>query len=90
MKWHLGTRRRVAVFDAHPGIIEQLSRSAQCALLFTDDGVLKVVSLLDGSLLAAFQGDKSITTCAADVELRWVVACDQGGAIHFLHFEDKT
>ena len=88
--WHLGMRRRIATFESHPGYIAQLSDSAQRALLTTSDGVLKVVSLRDGSLVAAFQGDKQIITCAADGELRWIVACDAGGNMHFLHFEDLT
>jgi WD40 repeat protein len=90
MMWDLGVRRRIAVFDAHPGYLFQLSHSDQRALMLTRAGVLKIISLRDGTLLAAFQADKIITTCGADVELRWVVACDQGGAIHFLHFEGKT
>ncbi len=62
----------------------------ELALLSTFDGVLKVVSLSDGSLIAAFQGDRQIITCAADADLRWIVACNQGGQMHFLHFEDNT
>jgi WD40 repeat protein len=89
MIWLLETRQLVNVFDTHPGYIEQLSESSLNGLLTTYDGILKVVSLLDGSLLAAFKGDKTIISCAADAELEWIVACDQGGRMHFLHFESK-
>ena len=88
--WDLGTRRSIFVLDAHPGCVEQLSVSAQRVLLHTRDGVLKIVSLRDGSLLNVFQGDKQIVTCAADAELQWVVARDQGGQMHFLHVEAGT
>jgi len=87
--WDLDTRRSIAVFDAHPGCVEQLSASAERVLLHTRDGVLKIVSLRDGALLNVFQGDKQIETCAADAELQWVVARDQGGQMHFLHVERR-
>jgi WD40 repeat protein len=86
--WSLKERRCVAVFDAHPGTIEQLSKSVDRALLFTFGGVLKIVSLRDGSLIAAFEGDKQIITCAADPQIEWVVARDQGGQMHFFHCEN--
>ena len=85
--WNLGARRCVSVLHTHPGYIEQLSESCQLALLRTLGGALKIVSLDDGSLVAAFQGDKPIITCAADADFRWVVACDRGGQMHFLHLE---
>ncbi|HKQ80118.1 MAG TPA: hypothetical protein VJ810_40875 [Blastocatellia bacterium] len=88
--WELDTHRNIAVLDAHPGYIEQLSTSADRVLLFSSDGVLKIVSLRDGTLLAAFQGDEQIITCAADSELQWVVARDQGGQMHFFHIEGGT
>jgi len=78
----------IALLDAHPGIVERLSISAKRMLLHSQDGVLKVLLLPDGALLAAFQGDKQIVTCDADAELQWVVALDQGGQMHFLCVED--
>ena len=87
MVWNLGARRCVSVLHTHPGYIEQLSESGQLALLFTPDGVLKIVSLDDGGLVAAFQCDKPIITCAADANLKWVVACERSGQMHFLHLE---
>jgi len=86
--WDLDARRNIATLDANPGYVEQFSISTGRVLLRTWDGVLKIVSLRDGSLLAAFQGDKQIVTCAADSDLQWVVARDQGGQMHFFHVED--
>lgn len=83
--WDLETYSNIAVLDAHPGTVEQLSTSANRILLRSFDGVLKIVSLRSGALVAAFQADKQIITCDADAELQWVVAIDQGGQIHFLH-----
>ncbi|MCI0387779.1 MAG: DUF4062 domain-containing protein [Acidobacteria bacterium] len=88
--WDLKTRRNIATLDANPGYIEQLSTSADRVLLTTRDGVLKIVSLRDGALLAAFQGDKQFISCAADAELQWVAARDQGGQMHFFHVEGGT
>jgi WD40 repeat protein len=88
--WQVSTRRCIAVFDAHPGRVEQASGSGQRALLLTRDGVLKVVSLRDGSLLAAFQADAPITACAANADLRWISACDQRGMMHFFHVEPRS
>ena len=85
--WNLTTRQCVAVLDAHPGYIEKISTGLKRALLFTRDGILKIVSLQDGALLAAFQGDMQFYTCDADADVQWVVACDQGGQMHFLHLE---
>jgi WD40 repeat protein len=85
--WDLRQRKCVQVLDANPGFIQKFSRALGRALLFTFDGVVKVVSLRDGALLAAFQGDKQIGACDADSELRWIAACDQGGQMHFLHVE---
>jgi WD40 repeat protein len=85
--WDLGARRNIATLDANPGYVDQFSISAERVLLHTRDGALKIVSLRDGTLLAAFQGDKQIITCAADSELQWVVARDQGGQMHFFHVE---
>jgi len=67
------------VLDAHPGIVEQVSPSGERMPLRTGDGVLKTVSLGDGTMLAAFQWDKQIITCDGDAELKWLVARDQGG-----------
>src|SRR5262249_11249207 len=88
--WDLEMRKSIAGFDAHAGCVEQLSASAERVLLRTRDGVLKIVSLRDGALLNAFQGDKQIVSCAADAELQWVAARDQGGQMHFLHVEGGT
>ena len=85
--WDLRPRECVAVLSAHPGIIERISADIERALLFSNDGVLKLMSLNDGALIAAFEGDKQIYTCDADPELKWIVACDQGGQMHFLHLE---
>jgi WD40 repeat protein len=85
--WNLRSRESVAVLSAHPGAIEKISAGIERALLFSDDGVLKLISLNDGALIAAFEGDKRIYACDADPELKWIVACDQGGQMHFLHLE---
>jgi hypothetical protein len=82
--------KSIATFDTHTGCVEQLSASAERVLLCTRDGVLKIVSLLDGVLLNAFQGDKQIVSCDADAEFQWVAARDQGGQMHFLHVEGGT
>jgi WD40 repeat protein len=85
--WDLRTRECVAVLDAHLGTIEKISAGVERALLFTSDGVLKVVSVHDGALIAGFERDKQFDTCDADPDLQWVVACDQGGQMHFLKVE---
>ena len=89
MVWNVAERRLITVLTAHPGHIEQLSASRERALLTTFDGILKVVSLDDGALLAAFQGDKLIVACAADADLEWIVGRDEGGQVHFFHLEKK-
>jgi WD40 repeat protein len=86
--WDLKARQCVKTFNTHPGNIERISTERDRALLWTFDGVLKIISLHDGKLLAAFEGNKRIHTCDADSRLEWVVACDRGGQIHFLHFEN--
>jgi WD40 repeat protein len=88
--WNLGTRQCIAVLNAHPGTMEKISTGGERALLFSHDGMLKIISLHDGALFAAFQGDKQIHTCDADAGLQWVVACDQGGQMHFLHVEHEV
>ncbi len=85
--WDLERRCCTAVLDAHPGTVQQLSASAERILLTTRDGVVNVVEVRDGSLVAAFQADKQIVSSDSDVELRHVVALDQSGQMHFLHLE---
>jgi WD40 repeat protein len=87
--WELGKRESLAVLDAHPGLVESVSASAGRMLLRTRDGILKIVSLPDDSLLAAFQADKQIISCDADAELQWVAALDQGGQMHFFYLENS-
>lgn len=86
-RWDVATLQCIDVFDTHAGTIMQLSASGERVLLLTRTGVLKIVSLCDGSLVAAFQGDKQIVSCAANPELHRVVARDQGGTMHFLQLE---
>lgn len=90
MVWDLDRRECLSVLDSDTVFIEQLSMSAQRVLLTTVDGVLQIVSLHDGALLCAFEGDKLIVTCAADAELQWVVARDKSGEMHFFHVEGGT
>jgi hypothetical protein len=66
----------------------QLSADFSRMLMTSFDGVLELVSRTDGAVLTAFQGDKQFISAAADSELRWIVATDQGGQIHFLHLEE--
>jgi len=83
--WELRSRQRLAVLNAHPGTVEQVSVSADRLLLHTMAGVLKIVSVRDGALIAAFQADKQIVTCDGEAELRWVAA--RSGQMHFLFLE---
>jgi len=85
--WDLDKRCSIAMLDDHGGNLERLSTSADRVLLHTRDGVLKIVSLRNGALMAAFQGDKQFISSDADADLQWVVALDQGGQIHFFHLE---
>jgi hypothetical protein len=82
-------RESLAVLEAHPGMADRVSASAKRMLLRTRDGVLKIVSLPDEALLAAFQADKQIISCDADAELQWVAALDQGGQMHFFRLENS-
>jgi WD40 repeat protein len=86
--WDLKTRQCVKAFNTHPGNIERISAEGDRALLSTSGGGFKIISLHDGKLIATFEGDKNIYTCDADSGLEWVVACDEGGQIHFFHFEN--
>jgi len=86
--WNYKRRRRLAVFSTHQGHVQQMSNAASRLLLLSLDGILKLISLKDGTLITAFQGDKQIVSCAADKDLRWIAAADEGGQIHFLHVED--
>ncbi|HVG90931.1 MAG TPA: WD40 repeat domain-containing protein, partial [Alphaproteobacteria bacterium] len=89
--WDFERRCCTAVLDAHPGTAQQLSASAERILVNTRDGVLKLVDVCDGSLVAAFQADKQIVSCDSDAELRYIVALDQSGQMHFLRLEpDET
>jgi WD40 repeat protein len=85
--WSFDKHCTSAVLNAHPGTVQQLSASADRILMNTRDGIVNIVELGDGSLVAAFQGDRQIASSDCDAELRHVVALDQGGQMHFLHLE---
>ena len=86
--WDLVTGECVQKIDAPHGQIGRVSTRADRILLSTPDGVLKILSLQDGTVLAAFQADKQIIACNADDDLRNIAALDQDGRIHFLHLEN--
>ena len=86
--WDLEGDRHVTVPIADYGTVGQLSSSARRILLSTYDGVLKVVQVSDGALVAAFQADKQIVSFASDAEIRHIVGLDQGGEMHFLRLEE--
>jgi WD40 repeat protein/NAD(P)-dependent dehydrogenase (short-subunit alcohol dehydrogenase family) len=88
MLWDLDAKKRVAWFETHPGEIHQVAPSTGLALIGSPDGVLKIVSLVDGGLVTSFQGDKQIDCAAADADFQWVVARDEGGQMHFFHLEN--
>jgi hypothetical protein len=64
------------------------SLASERSLRWLPDGVLKILSLADGALLAAFQADKQIIACDADDDLMNIAALDQDGRIHFPHREN--
>lgn len=85
--WNLHTHDCVAEIPVGVGNLGGLSASGDRVLLSTRDGVLKILSLVDGALVAAFQADKQLSACAADADLQWIAATDQDGEMHFLHLE---
>ncbi len=85
--WNPGKRYSTTVLNIHPGTVQQLSASAERILINTLDGVLNIVEVRDGSLVAAFQGDKQIVSSDSDAEFRHFVALDQSGQMHFLRLE---
>jgi WD40 repeat protein len=85
--WNLRKRCCTDVLNDRPGTVQQLSASAEHILLNTQDGLVNIVRVRDGSLVAAFQGDKQIVSSDSDPEFRHVVALDQSGQMHFLHLE---
>jgi WD40 repeat protein len=86
--WNVGERRCTHVFSSHTGVIHQLSLSSRRLLLSSRAGVLKILSLRDGSLIAAFQADRQITTAAGTDDLTSVVGIDERGQIHFFKLEN--
>lgn len=74
------------MLNAHPGTVQQLFASAE-RILTNTPGVLNIVEVRDGSLVAAFPGDKQIVSSDPDAEFRHFVALDQGGQMHFLRLE---
>ena len=84
--WDLETQQNVATLSTD-GHIEQFSGSTQRLLLTTRTGAVKVVSLRDETPPVSFAGDKQLDSCAADANVEWIVARDQGGQLHFLHLE---
>ena len=85
--WNLRKRCCIDVLNDRPGTVQQLSASAEHILLNTQDGLVNIVRVRDGSLVAAFQGDKQIVSSDSDPEFRYIVALDQSGQMHFLHLE---
>ena len=85
--WSFDKRCTTAVLSAHPGNVQRLPAAADRILMNTRDGIVNIVELGDGSLVAAFQGDRQIASSDCDAELRHVVALDQGGQMHFLRLE---
>ena len=85
--WDLFSGECTNVFRQHPGHLQQLSLATGRMLATTFAGELKVLSLEDGSLIAAFQADKQIISAVADSDLRSITAVDQGGGLHFLRLE---
>jgi WD40 repeat protein len=88
--WNLHEQRSMTVLTLHPGTVGRVSDSAKRLLLSSPDGVLKVVSLVDQSLLVAFQGDKQIVTCDGDEGLQWVGGRDENGQMHFFCVESPS
>ena len=88
--WDLDELRSMTVMDVHSGTVGRVSAFAKRLLLSSPDGVIKVVSLGDQSLLAAFQADKQIVSCDGDERLEWVVGRDESGQMHFFCVESPN
>jgi WD40 repeat protein len=87
--WDVSTLRCVAEFTGHVGTVEQVSVPKRRLLLRTGMGVVKILSLKDGSVVAAFQGDHLIRSCDSDSGVSQIAALDQSGQMHFIRLENS-
>ncbi len=56
-------------------------------LILSASGELVLVRLTAEDAPVSFRADRQFISCDADAMLRWIVAVDQGGQLHFFHAE---
>lgn len=86
--WDLVSRRCTVTLSLGRGFLHCLDPARGLMLMTTPDGVLRVISMLDGGTVASFHADKQIVSAASDPSLRSIVALDQGAnQLHYLRLE---
>jgi WD40 repeat protein len=86
----IGTPERT--LEGHTGEVLAVAVTADGhrAISAGADGTVRVWDLRTGQLLAAFQGEAGVGSCAVTVDGTTVVAGDRLGRVHILRWEEGT
>jgi WD40 repeat protein len=87
--WNLTERREIHTLVGHTEAISAVAITARGkrVISVSEDGTLKVWDLTRGTVIASYDSDTSLYSCAVTPDGRIIVAGDGIGRVHFLYLE---
>lgn len=87
--WNLRERRKIHTLVGHTEAISAVAVTARGkrVISVSEDGTVKVWDLTRGKVIASYDSDTSLYSCAVTSDGRTIVAGDGLGRVHFLRLE---